>query len=301
MYDHLYVGVRNINESLKLWHDILGFSLSHRPASDCRGLEALWALKPNAISALVLLETPSAPCGRVMLVDFTENSQSVRHGAQAFDLCPKNLDINVVNFHDRVSELKAAGYSLRSEPVHYAIDKLDVWEVQVMACDDVNVVLTEIVGETLALTPRQFGGITSVVTIVEDIYEEAEFYTLLGFDMLDSHCLKGPDIEKMIGLPKGASLTMQLLGEASHRFGRAELIKYEKVKGNNLYPKAAPPAIGFFRGAVLVSDLKKCINSLSIENMVGAVPMEIDYIDQKFLAITLSTPSGFNIDLLQPC
>src|SRR5690606_24097622 len=109
-----------------------------------------------------------------------------------------------------------------------------------------------------------------------------------GFAMLDSHCLKGPDIEKMIGLPQGASLSMQLLGEASHRFGRAELIKYEKVKGNNLYPKAAPPAIGFFRGAVVVSDLKKCINNLSIENIAGAVAREIDYLDQKFLAITLS-------------
>lgn len=301
MYDHLYVGVRDMSESLKLWHDILGFSFSHRPTSDCRGLEKLWGLKPNAVNSLILLETPSAPSGRVMLVNFTENSQSVRHDAQSFDLCPKNLDISVVNFHERVAELKAAGYLLRSEPVHYSIDKLDVWEVQVMACDDVNIVLTEIVGETLALTPRQFGGITSVVTIVENIYKEAAFYTSLGFDMLDSHCLKGPDIEKMIGLPKGVSLTMQLLGESSHRFGRAELIKYEKVTGQNLYSRAAPPAIGFFRATVIVSDLKKCINNLSIENISYVAPMEMDYIDQNFLAITLSTPSGFLIDILQPC
>jgi catechol 2,3-dioxygenase-like lactoylglutathione lyase family enzyme len=300
MYDHLYIGVRNIEESLRLWRDVLGFSDSHRPAVDCRALETLWGLKTNTIDALVLLNTPSAPCGRVMLVDFAETALSVREGAQAFDLCPKNLDINVVNFHDRVAELKAAGYELRSDPVFYSIEKLEVSEVQVKGCDDVNVVLTEIVGETLALTPRQFGGVTSVVTIVNDIKKEADFYHRLGFGMLDSHQLKGEKIEKMISLPKGASLNMQLLGNSDHRFGRAELIKYEKASGNNLYPKAAPPAIGFFRGAVIVGNLQACVDNLPKKAINGAKPTKINYLDRQYLTQSVSTPSGFNIDLLEP-
>ncbi len=299
MYDHLYVGVKNIKESLTLWRDVLGFSVSIKQAKDCRTLESLWALEPSSISGLALLATPRAPCGKVMLVEFVDECESVRDGAQAFDLCPKNLDINVVNFHDRVAELKAAGFELRSEPVFYAIENLEVWEVQVVGCDGVNLVLAEIVGETPALTDRLFGGITSVVTTVADIEKEMKFYNHLGFSTLDSHHLKGEEIEKMIGLPKGASLHMQLLGNQEHRFGRAELVKYEKVTGNNLYPRANPPAIGFFRAAVVVDNLEACVTELPENAVISKSTLKIDYLDRQFITRTVISPSGFHIDLLQ--
>lgn len=299
MYDHVYVGVKSLEQSLKLWRDVLGFSVSFRAETDCRALETLWALQAGAIKALVLLTTPKAPCGGVMLVDFKEKVQSVRDGAQAFDLSPKNLDINVVNFHDRVDELEAAGYALRSEPVSYAIDDLKVWEVQVIGCDDVNLVVAEIVGETPALTERQFGGVTSVVNTVVDIEKEAAFYEALHFTRLDAHHLKGSEIEKMIGLPTGASLRMQLLGDPSHRFGRAELVKYEKALGENLYPRANPPAIGYFRAAVMVDSIVHSVQCLPDKAMVCEHEKTINYLDRQFVAHTVCSPSGFYVDLLQ--
>jgi catechol 2,3-dioxygenase-like lactoylglutathione lyase family enzyme len=295
MYDYLFVGVRDMDESLRLWSDVLGLSVSHRDPSECRSLEQMWALESGSIKALVLLETPGAPGGRLVLVKFATEAPSVRAGAQAFDLCPKNLDVNVVDFHARVAELVQAGYSLRSEPVSYSIGDLEVWEVQVIACDDVNLVLAEIIGEKPALTKRHCGAVTSVVTTVLDIEQELLFYQGLGFARLTHHHLQGPEIEKMIGLPSGASLHMQLLGDVSHRFGRAELIKYEKVTGMDLYPRIKPPVIGFFRGAVLVQDIKTHLQTSEILSK----PQEKNLFGHRIMSDSVCSPSGFNIDLYQ--
>jgi hypothetical protein len=254
MYHYLYVGVVSLRAVKALWQDLMGFEAFALPPSHAASLEQLWAMPPGSIASLLGLQTPSAPAGRLVFVEFSVSSPAVREGAAVTDLCPKNLDVNVVDLFERAAELEAAGYELRSSPVEYQIDQLEVREVQLGVHDDINLVLAEIVGEDLTTTSRGYGGVTSVVTTVDDLPREMALLEALEFPLLDAHRLVGPAIEQMIGLPRGGELHMQLLGNPVHRFGRAELVKYVGVRGANRYSLAVPPARGLLRGAIQVED-----------------------------------------------
>lgn len=255
MYHFLYVGVSSLGEASLLWSDLMGFRPFGLPPDYARSLEILWGLEANAIAGLLGLETPDAPGGRLVFVEFSVSAKSVRELAAPTDLCPKNLDINVIDLPQRVAELRAAGYILRSEPVEYKLGELDVREVQLPVHDDVNLVLAEIIGEPLQSTSRGYGGVTSVVTTVNEIAAEKSFFMLLGFHLLDAHSLSGPEVEQMVGLARGGILNMQLLGCENHRFGRAELVSYSSACGVNRYPLAVPPARGLMRAAMMVSEI----------------------------------------------
>lgn len=254
MYHYLYVGVASLRAVEVLWQDLMGFEAFVLPASYPASLEQLWKLAPGSIARVLGLQTPSAPAGRLIFVEFSGASGAVREGAAVTDLCPKNLDVNVVDLFERAAELEAAGYQLRSAPVEYQIDQMDVREVQLGIHDDINLVLAEIVGEPLITTPRGYGGVTSVVTTVDDLSREMAMLQALEFPVLDAHRLVGPAIEQMVGLPPGGELHMQLLGNPEHRFGRAELVSYVGADGRNRYALTAPPARGLLRAAVRVQD-----------------------------------------------
>lgn len=299
MYRELYVGTDDYDRALRLYRDVLGFSLAPSEKQQCRALERLWGLEQGAISQLARLETPGAPGGRLVLVQFTRDAPVVRAGATAVDLCPKNLDINVVDLPKRAEELRGAGYTLRSEPVAYEIGGLPVREVQLPVEDGVNLVLAEILGEALLTTDKGYGGVTSVVTTTADIGAETAFFEMLGFSRLERHVLEGPAIETMIGLPPNAGIIMQLLGEPAHRFGRAELVAYRGASGNTLYPRAQPPARGLFRAAVDV----QCVADVRADCVAAGLscsePQLLRLGSEQRLAASVTSPAGWQVDIWQ--
>ena len=297
MYHYLYVGVASLRAVEALWQDLMGFEAFDLPASYAASLEQLWGLAPGSIGRLVGLQTPGAPAGRLVFVEFSASCPAVREGAAVTDLCPKNLDVNVIDLFERAAELEAAGYQLRSAPVEYQIDQLEVREVQLGIHDDINLVLAEIVGEPLVATERGYGGVTSVVTTVDDLAREMALLQALEFPVLDAHRLAGPAIEQMIGLPEGGELHMQLLGDPAHRFGRAELVKYVGARGVNRYPLALPPARGLFRGAIRVEDPAVSRQSLLAAGYDCAelfVLMDIDGRERSVCSV--HSPAGWVLD-----
>ena len=293
-YSFLTFGTDDLERSLRLWRDLLG--LESVPAFFTpRCLEALWGLPAGTLQRAALLQTPGAQAGRLLLLEVGPGAASVRAQADTRDLCPKNLDVNVVDLPARFEALRSAGFPARSEPVSYRIADVEVREVQFPLREGVNLVLAELLGEPLLTTKAGFGGITSTVTTVADLAREGAFFERLGFTRVERHRLSGVEIETMIDLPRGGELTLDLFGEPAHRFGRAELVSYGRHHGKNLYGRAALPALGLLRGAIGVADLDDCVaRCRAVGDPVGP--------ERKLAGIrgcSVRSPAGWWIDILE--
>src|SRR5690606_18918318 len=109
------------------------------------------------------------------------------------------------------------------------------------------VVLLEVIGPgyDTPMSPKHYAGIGPLVTIVPDGRAEAAFYRgVLGMATTLELLIQGPEIEKVVGLPPGSGLDLQVFGDPDDPLGRVEIIEYQNVAGANLYPKAVPPATG---------------------------------------------------------
>ena len=99
----------------------------------------------------------------------------------------------------------------------------------------------------------------------------------------------------MIGLPPGGGLTISLYGSVAHRFGRAELVRYQPSIGQDLYARTALPAIGLLRAAIDVEDLDRCARQC---REAGYRILEERSFGTR-RGRSLQSPAGWWIDLLE--
>ncbi len=251
------VGVESINEACTLWVDQFGFSIAEESAGPDEALARLWGIAPDVIKRQVVLSSGGSTHGRLHLVEFAHATDSVRRGANAFDHCPKNLDIYVDDMPKRVAALKKAGYTFRNDNYSEvtAPDGTRFREIHLPSHDDINVVLLEVIGKDLPFTEKGVHGIGPLICIVSDEQRERDFYALLGFELLSDNRLDGPEIEHMIGLPRGAALTVSIWGMSASPLGEMEIIRYAGTDGNDLFSRARPPARGVLELHLDVVDL----------------------------------------------
>lgn len=265
--DSIVVGVQNIDEATELWVDQFGLDVvSEREGSDT-DLSRLWQLEDDDITKQALLATPKIDVGKIHLVQFKNPSTAVRQNANATDLGPKNLDVTCLDLPSKYDELIKMGYQFRSEYVGYQIESIgaDVLEVQMPGHDHTNIIFVEQLGEKIQLSEKGYGGITSLVTIVSELDEETDFFIdIFSLKQALSEDLFGEHVEKMIGLPKGGGLRLNLLeGDEVDRYGRVELVAYIGAeKQDDLYEIANPPALGTLHCVFRVEDIDSIKNKL---------------------------------------
>jgi catechol 2,3-dioxygenase-like lactoylglutathione lyase family enzyme len=236
-------------------------------------------------------------------VEFTEPGPAVREGAQAFDLCPKNLDIYTRDLPARVKEMQADGYTFRNAAPSEitAPDGTRFREIQLPAHDEINIVLLEVFDKEMAFSEQGFSGIGPLIAIVGHAHTERDFYAnVMGFDILSDNVLEGPEIEHMIGLPPGSGLDVSIWGKANETLGQIEVIEYRGAKGNNLYPVTVPTQLGILHVSYEVPDLEAFRKKLHDS---GINPIDRDYREVIFGSgpfIRFRTPSGMNIEAFEP-
>ena len=300
---HLVVGVKNLDESLKLWVDALGFELVARQKGPDAGLAKLWEMKADEIQDQAVIGTLGIRTGRLHLVQFAHPLPAVRDNAQPTDLLPKNIDIACKDMPVRYDELLKSGQKFRSKFVSYPVkdhpgEPLQVNEVQMFGTDGTSIMLIEIMQVSYPFSPKGFAGMTNFVPIVEDAAVEEKFYAdVFGFPALTSHLLQGEEIEKMVGLPKGAQLDIRILGVEENYFGRIEMVDYKGVASVNKYPQAKPGALGVTHGTFFTSNIAevkkraeqakaRMIDHGTIKTIFGTAP-----------ALTVFTPAGLRLDV----
>ena len=302
--DTIIVGVQNINEAIELWVNQFGLDIvSEREGIDA-DLSRLWQLEDDEITKQALLATPKIDVGKIHLVQFKNPSTAVRENANATDLGPKNLDVTCFDLPSKYDELIKMGYQFRSEYVGYQIESIgaDVLEVQMPGHDHTNIIFVEQLGEKIQLSKRGYGGITSLVTIVSELDEETDFFMdILSLKEALSEDLFGEHVEKMIGLPKGGGLRLNLLeGDEIDRYGRVELVAYIGAeKQDDLYKIANPPALGTLHCVFRVEDIDNIKNKLRKRSVSFKEHGLLDLIYGKGEIISFRSPAGLRIEVQQ--
>ena len=302
--DSIVVGVENIDEATELWVDQFGLDVvSEREGSDT-DLSRLWQLEDDDITKQALLATPKIDVGKIHLVQFKNPSTAVRQNANATDLGPKNLDVTCLDLPSKYDELIKMGYQFRSEYVGYQIESIgaDVLEVQMPGHDHTNIIFVEQLGEKIQLSEKGYGGITSLVTIVSELDEETDFFIdIFSLKQALSEDLFGEHVEKMIGLPKGGGLRLNLLeGDEVDRYGRVELVAYIGAeKQDDLYEIANPPALGTLHCIFRVEDIDSIKNKLKNRLVHYEEHGLLDLIYGRGEVISFRSPAGLRIEVQQ--
>lgn len=245
-FSHLTLGVTAMDTAMELWSGTFQMETVARQTGDDPALNQLWSLPAGSISDQALLRTGGDQAGGLHLVQFARPAAAVRDGARATDLLPKNLDIYTSDLPGIYARLQAAGQKFRSAWAETTdTNGLTFREVHMPAHDHINVVLLEIMGEPMAFSPGGFAGVGALVSTVPDVRREKQFYQqCLGLEPLLSNLLSGPHIEAVIGLPPGAGLAIEILGDTDSWMGRMELVEYQRAESESRYERARPPALG---------------------------------------------------------
>ncbi len=297
-FAYVVVSVADMDQALGLYAERFGMQIVTRRDGHDKGLAKVWGLPEDAIIDQALLRTPGATQGGVHLVRFKIPGPAVREGAAATDLVPKSLDIAVVDIQKRYDELSAAGYKFRSPVGKMEAGGLTFLEAHATGQDGVNIVLLEILGKHELTSDKGYGVVPQMVLTTGDNVREATFFqSLMGMSQLSYNRLAGPEVEKTIGLPPGAGLDIRILGDPKNEFGKLEIVQYEGVKSNNLYPRARPPARGMLSITYIVDDLSSLlsrgatlgiIDHGSVTSVLGTGRMA-----------SVSSPAGLRVDLLE--
>jgi hypothetical protein len=171
-------------------------------------------------------------------------------------------------------------------------------EAHTSAHDGVNVVLVEILGKHELTSAKGYGVVPQAVLTTSDNLREAAFFkSLMGLSQVSHNRFSGPEVEKTIGLPPGAALDIHILGDLKNDYGKLEIVQYEGVKSNNLYPRSKPPARGMLSVTYIVDDLSALL-------LRGAALGIMDHgattciLGQGRMA-SVTSPAGLRVDLFE--
>jgi catechol 2,3-dioxygenase-like lactoylglutathione lyase family enzyme len=299
-FHHVTLGVTDLDETVAFWAGNFGLTTRARREGPDAGLGRLWNIPGEAIRRQALLHTPRAMVGALHLVEFVAPDPPVREGARVYDRLPKNIDLYTRDLATRFAELEAAGHRFRAPPAAMTAGQHVFREAQMPGPDGVNVVVIEAIGPgyDVPLSPRGFAGAGPLVTIVPDVRAEGRFYQeVLGLGMTLDLQLGGPAIERAVGLPPGATLDLQVFGDPHEPLGRIEAIEYGQVEGDDLYPRARPPARGILHATWRIPGLDELRARLA---SAGVALTEHGPVTALFGAgemISFRSPAGFRIEV----
>ena len=236
------------------------------------------------------------------LVEWDVAHESVRAGAQVFDLCPKNLDIYVDDLPKRMAELAERGVVFRNEHYSEAVspDGVHFREIHLAGHDDINIVLLQVIGSDTRFPDSGFYGVGPLVCIVRDPEAEKHFIdTVLGLSMSHDNILEGPEIETMIGLPAGCALEVSIWAEPGQVLGEVELVTYQGTDGADLYPRALPGA----RGVTHLNWWLDDVEPFAAHLKTHGISFELSRVESSLLqsssSLILQSPAGLRLEVHQ--
>lgn len=299
-FSSVTVGVADLDVARSLWVDDIGMTVVVERVGSDAGLARLWDIEADDISRQLLLSTGDARHGMIHLIEFVDPEPAVRRGADVFDLCPKNLDIYVVDMPARLDALRATGRTFRNDTYSEATapDGTRFREMHMPSHDDINVVLLEVMDKQKPLNEKGFGGVGPLIYIVPDAKAEKEFVAaIFEFDKLNDNFLDGPEIERMVGLPPGAGLDVSIWGRQSQPLGELEIIDYQGVGGRDLYPKARPKATGILHVNFISDDLAPLIERLVAVGVDYSVVNDVSSVLGMGRVVIFQSPAGLRVEV----
>lgn len=308
-FAYVVLSVADMEEALALWVGRFGMQVVVRHAQADPGLARQWGLADEDIVDQALLVTPGRTQGGVHLVRFRTPGAAVREGAAPTDLVPKSVDIAVHDIFARHAELEAAGFKFRSKIGRFVTDGIVVHEVHMNGPDSVNIVFLEQEGKPEHVSALGYGVAPQVIATTPNNRGEKMFFEqVLGLEETSYHRFSGPEVERTIGLPPGGALDVRIFGDASYDYGRLEIVQYEGVISNDLYPRAVPPARGMLGVSFFVKDIAAILERAdALVRERGSAAMRKAAVDHGITTTlfgrarmaTLTSPAGLAVQLIE--
>jgi catechol 2,3-dioxygenase-like lactoylglutathione lyase family enzyme len=303
-YAYAVVSVADMDQAIGLWVERLGLEIVARREGSDPGLARAWGLEPRDIIDQALLRTPGMVHGGLHLVRFRVPGPPVREGASPTDLVPKSIDIAVRDIDARYAELEAAGFRFRSPVGTLDAGGLVFREMHTTGPDAVNLVFLEKPSAPDAVGPRGYGVAPQLVaTSPDNLREKAFFERVLGLEETSWNRMGGAELERTVGLPRGAGLDIRIFGDRGEGYGRIEIVQDEGATGRDLYPRARPPARGLLSVTYFVPDVGAVLARAAAPGApVGAAPLDHGTVRTIFgesRMATLTSPAGLRIDLVE--
>ncbi|MCP5139995.1 MAG: VOC family protein [Chromatiales bacterium] len=304
-FSHVTIGVADLDTALGFWQQNFGLEVRVDRQGPDQVLGLLWGIDPLTITRQAIVGTPIglgrwATAGAMHLVEFRDPLPPVRRGAKAWDLLPKNLDLYTTDLPARYLELEAAGHQFRARWAEMRAGQHLFREVQMPGHDEINVVLIEAIGPgyDTTMSTKGYAGIGPLVTIVPDAKAETSFYReVLGMATTVELQLSGPDIERTAGLPPGAGLGLRVFGDPEDPLGRIEIIEYQRLEGEDLYPRAKPPATGILHMNYRVKSLAPVRTRLRAAQIAVTEHGALSALYGSGPILSCHSPAGFRIEV----
>lgn len=212
------VGAVDVRSSAEFLHSAFGFEEVGRTGEE------------------VVLGAPGAPSGRVRLVP-TEGSAA---GAAVWDVGPRLLGMYSRDLDRTVEAIDAAGGAARP-PVTYPYGTASLSETLASGPDDVWWTIPRAVtgmhrhSDAYATdTERVHSELHTAVLVVADHDAALAFFTAGGLDTVFDGEMDGPDFERLIGIPEGASLRLTFMGGPGHLPARFEIMSFSGTPTKDL-------------------------------------------------------------------
>ena len=136
------------------------------------------------------------------------------------------------------------------------------------------------------------------VFIVPDVEIESTFFqSLFLLDKLADNVFSGPEIEKIVGLPKGTALKIWIWGREGFEMGKLEIIEYQGVEGSNLYPRATPKALGVLHMGYAVPDTSLLKERLKAQNIPFTSYGQTNTLIGEGDMISFMSPAGMRVEV----
>jgi len=166
--------------------------------------------------------------------------------------------------------------------------------------ESVNIVFLEQEGKPEHVSAKGYGVAPQVIaTTPDNLGEKAFFEQILGLDETSYHRFSGPEVERTIGLPPGGALDVRIFGDSAYDYGRLEIVQYEGVRSNDLYPRAVPPARGFLSVTFFVKDVDDIIRRKGAMRTAPRDHGVTESIFGRARMVTLVSPAGLVVLLVE--
>lgn len=290
-------GTGDMKKTLDLWVNQLGMEVVVRQEGADAELARAWGLPADGIADQALLLTPGVSRGGLHIVRFTHPGSTVRDGAPTTAMLPKNINVAVDDIGLRYPELEAAGYTFRSKP--RAMVPGD-YQVQMTGPDDINInFVNSVPGDNRILSKKGFGPGVMTVMISADYKTEVDtLQRLLGVQQIRGLHLRGPEIEKIIGLPPGGGLDGGYFGDPDETQGNVQFSQYSgALSSENRYPRAKAPARGMLSLTYFVNDLSPWLAQAGKGEIIDLGNGAGIYGPGRM--VTFTTPAGLRVDVVE--
>ena len=265
------VGVSSIDESLRLFRDVMGLQVDS-DAQASRTLLDAWGLPANVSARLVTLSCRGYPAGHLRLAQYSPAAtDAVRldHGTgstdSATDIGPKAIDFYVPPPMSRAVEaITGAGYAFRSEPIRYQLGDIDTEECLFSGPDGVPALL--MTGhrhppESMRELPSgiRFSEIATTSVVCADMDAARRLYCdALGLDTGTDAWVPEENLDlarRLTGVKDATGMHFLLVAAPGEPSGKLLFVHFQNVPAKRLSGRMRPGKLGVNLFSYAASDL----------------------------------------------